>query len=249
MGLLYVHSLNTKLDLMKQLRFLLVLALFVSGIQFSQAQIDKGYLKMEITDISTDNEQLQGMSGMFTGSFTEVYFTPEKSYTLVNMMGGMSVTQVLVDKKSNANQMLISAMGQKMLIEMNQEELKEMQAGAENAEIEYKHFRDETKEILGFPCHKVNISGAGTQGADMVMWVTEEISTDAHVTNGVQMDELGGFPLEYIISFAGQMELTMKATQFEKTFDSSVFNLDTEGYKKMTMDEFMDTMKSMGGGM
>lgn len=243
----YVHSLNTKLDLMKQLRFLLVLALFVSGMQISQAQIDKGYLKMEITDISTDNEQLQAMSGMFTGSFTEVYFTPEKAYTLVNMMGGMNVTQVLVDRKTNDNKMLISMMGQKMLIEMNEEELKEMQAGSKDAEINYEHFRDETKDILGFACHKVKITGEATQGADMVLWVTEQIKSDAHITNGVQMDQLGGFPLEYVISFGGQMELTMKATKFEKTFDSSVFNIETEGYKKMTLDEFLESMKSMGG--
>lgn len=233
---------------MKYLRLLFVLTLVVSGLQASVAQIKTGYVKMEITDVTTENEQLQAMAGMFTGSFTEVYFTPESAFTLVNMMGGMNITQVKIDKKTNENVMLMSVMGQKMKINMNEDELKEMQAGAADAKIDYKHFKDETKDILGFKCHKVQISGESTGGADMIMWVTDEISTEAHIANGVQTDLLQGFPLEYVISVAGQMEMTMKATKFEKEFDKAVFNLDTEGYKEMTMDEFMQTMSSMGGG-
>jgi hypothetical protein len=225
-----------------------MITLVASVSQAALAQIGKGYIKMEITDVYSENEQMMAMSGMFTGSTTEIYFTPDKAYTYVNMMNGMNVTQVLIDKKSNENVMLMSVMGQKMKIDMNEEEFKEMQAGAEDAKLNYEHFRDETKEILGFKCHKVKVSGESTQGADMTMWVTGEISTDAHVTNGIQTEMLEGFPLEYVISLGGQLELTMKATDFKKDFDESVFNLKTDGYQEMTLDEFMQSMGAMGGG-
>lgn len=233
---------------MKQLRFLLALAMVVVGMSSTMAQIEKGYIKMEITDVYSDNEQVMAMADMFKGSFTEIYFTPEKAYTNVNMMNGMNTTQVLMDKKTNENMMLMSIMGQKMKIDMNEDELKEMQTGSETPQMDYKHHKDVTKEILGFKCHKVDISGEATQGANMTMWVTEEISTDAHVTNGIQVDMLKGFPLEYVISMGGQIELTMKATDFKKDFDEAVFNVKTDGYKAMTMDEFLESMSSMGGG-
>jgi hypothetical protein len=218
------------------------------GLQAATAQIDKGYIKMEITDVSSDNEQMMAMADMFKNSFTEIYFSPEKAYTVVNMMGGMNVTQVLMDMNTNKNVMLMSMMGQKIQIKLDESELNEMQgSGGDDVKINYEHFRDQTKDILGFNCHKVKISGEGTQGADMTMWVTDKIKTDAHVTRGVQVEALEGFPLEYVISMAGQMEMTMKATAFEKDFDKSVFNVDTSGYKEMTLDEFMEQMGAMGG--
>ena len=232
---------------MKQLKILALVTLVFTGLQSATAQIEKGFVRMEITDVQTDNEQMQAMAGMFKGSFTEVYFNKEKAYTNLNMMNGMNVTQVLVDRKTDKSIMLMSIMGQKMQINMSEEELKEMQSGSPDADINYEHFRDETKDILGFTCHKVKIAGQNAGSADMTIWVTDKIKSDAHISNGIQMDALGGFPLEYVISVGGQLEMTMTATDFKKDFDEKVFNVDTAGYKVMTMDEFMQSMGGMGG--
>jgi hypothetical protein len=233
---------------MKHLKLFLLATIVLFGLQAATGQIDKGYIKMEITDVSSDNEQMMAMADMFKNSFTEIYFSPEKAFTVVNMMGGMNVTKVLMDMKTNENVMLMSMMGQKIKIKLDKAELDQMQGGGEQApQINYEHFRDETKEIVGFKCHKVKISGDAAQGADMTLWVTDKIKTAAHVTNGIEVEALEGFPLEYVISLAGQLEMTMKATAFEKDFDKSVFEVDTTGYKEMTMDQFMEQMGGMGG--
>jgi len=118
--------------------------------------------------------------------------------------------------------------------------------GAGDTEIKYRHFKDKTKEILGFICHKVELD-VDQAGGSMTLWVTDQIKTAAHVSNGIQTEQLEGFPLAYVFSMGGQMEMTMEAVDFKKDFDSSVFNVKTDGYKEMTMDEFIESMGGMGG--
>jgi len=236
---------------MKYFNLFAFLLLMTTGMQISNAQesIKRGYLKLEITDIQSDNEQMMAMSGMLKGSYTEIYFTPERSLTKANMMGGMSQTTVLVDQQNKSNNiMLMSIMGQKVLIRLTDEELEEMQSGQNQEQIEYIHFRDEKREILGFQCHKVQVKVGDTQEMGMILWVTEDIQTDAHVTNGIQVEKLGGFPLEYVISMAGQLDMTMTATKLEREVKDSVFEVKIEGYKEMTFEEFMESMGAMGGG-
>mgnify|MGYP001006254886 CR=1 FL=1 len=177
-------------------------------------------------------------------------FSPEKSFTKAVMMGGMSETSVLIDNKQKTNIMLMSIMGQKMKIDMNEEELKDMQSGGQGdlSGVEYKHSKDQVKEILGFKCHKVEVIIKDSNEMGMTFWVTDQLKTTAHVSNGIQTEMLEGFPMEYVISMAGQLKMTMTSTVFEKEYDDSIFNLDTTGYKEMTLKEFMDTMGSMGGG-
>ena len=235
---------------MKIFNTLLTLALIFFGFAAGLTQtIERGYIKMEITDIQSDNEQMMAMSGMLKGSTTEIYFSPEKAYTKANMMGGMSQTIVLVDLKSGKNMMLMNIMGQKMKINMSEDELKEMQSGNEgDQKLNYKHFKDQTKEILGFKCHKVEVLMDAGGDSNMTLWVTDKIKTTAHVSNGIMMEDLGGFPLEYVFSMGGQLDLTMQATDFKKDFDAAIFDVKTDGYKEMTMEEFIETMGGMGGG-
>jgi len=244
---------------MKYVNFVLSLMMMVVTMQTITAQkvLDKAHIHMEITDIQSDNEDLMAMSAMLKGSTTDIYFTPEKSYTKAtpeksytkaNMMGGMSQTVVLIDHKTNENLMLMTMMGQKMKINMSEDELKEMQTGSEDpANVDYKHFKDQTKDILGFNCHKVQVMVEAGEGVNMTLWVTDEIISTAHITNGVQADLLGGFPLMYVFSMGGQLEMTMEATKIEKDFDNDIFKVSTEGFKEMTLSEFMDSMGKMGG--
>ena len=226
-----------------------VLLLFIFTLN-TQAQktLKNGYLKMEVTDIQSDNEQMMQMAGMLKGTFTEIYFTPEKSLTKASVMGGMSETTVLMDNNSKEHVMLMSMMGQKIKINMDEKELEEMQAG-QNADMEiaYDHKKDETKEILGYKCHKVDMKMASMGEVSMSLWVTDQIKSNAHVSNGINTEKLGGFPLEYVFSMGGQLNMTMTATKLEKDFDKGVFNVSTEGYKEMTMEEFMESMGGMGG--
>ncbi len=236
---------------MKQVILVFILfASFVSIQQMSaQKIIEKGYIKIEVTNVFSENEQMQAMSGMLKGSTTEIYFTSKKSYSKVNMMNGMSVIQNVNDYDKKENLMLMSVMGQKMMVKMNEEEVKELEsANVDQGDLEYKHFHDQTKEILGFKCHKVEMKINAEQEVGMSLWVTEEITTKTQVGSGIQTEKLGGFPLEYVISVGGQLDMTMTATKFEQDFDEKVFEMDTSGYKEMTMEEYIESLGQMGGG-
>ena len=63
---------------------------------------------------------------------------------------------------------------------------------------------------------------------------------------GVEANKLTGFPLEYIIN-NGMFSMVFSALEVKNEFDMNVFNIDTKGFKEMTMEEFQNAMGGMGG--
>jgi len=63
---------------------------------------------------------------------------------------------------------------------------------------------------------------------------------------GVEASKLNGTPLEYSLSGSQQgisFSMTFTATDIKTSVDQSVFQIDTEGYKEVTLEQ----MQSMGG--
>jgi len=83
---------------------------------------DKGYIKMEITDVTTDNAEMAGYLEMMKGTETEYFFNEEKSLVKANMMGGMVEMNTMVNNKDESMVMLMNTMGQKMHIESTKAE-------------------------------------------------------------------------------------------------------------------------------
>jgi len=81
----------------------------------------------------------------------------------------------------------------------------------------------------------------------MEMYVAPDVKMSSKMIQGLDKIDMKGFPLEYIMD-AGIMTMTFTATALTDEVDESVFELDTRGYKKMTWEEFQETMKSFGGG-
>lgn len=207
-----------------------------------------GTIVMEITDVSSDNPQMAAMTDMFKGSETAIYFKDKVSVTKMNMMGGM----VKVDVKTDAEQktdMLMEMMGNKIWVETTKLEADRMKAEADNpmAEMEFTYDTEDTKEISGFNCYKMTIEFPDAEGSSIVGYVTEEIDVRPPVIQGVEVSEFRGFPLEFTFTNP-MMSMTTMAKSFEDTVDESVFELNTSGFKKMTIAEFGEMMQSMGGG-
>ena len=80
------------------------------------------------------------------------------------------------------------------------------------------------------------------------MYLSKDIQASHKMIQGMDKLELEGFPLEYIME-SDQMSMTYEATEVTKDVDDSVFAINTAGYTKMTWEEFMEQMGSMGGGM
>ena len=215
----------------------------------AQKSIEKGYVKMEITEVSSDDPQAAMQLEMMKGTVTEVYFTEGKYKTTMTMMGGMIKMNNLVDLKTKNIDMLFDAMGNKMWVATDMEKAKADRTAAQdmsNLKVEYD--KTQTKTILGYKAYKATKIATVEQNMTIEGWVTEEIKTDANIIQGMEDLKLEGFPLEFSV-INPQMKLTFTATDIKDTVADSEFVLNTDGYKKLTAEEFSEMMGSMGGGM
>jgi len=215
----------------------------------AQKTIEKGYVKMEITEVTSDDPQAAMQLEMMKGTVTEVYFTDGIYKTTMTMMGGMIKMNNLVDTKTNKIDMLFDAMGQKMWVNTDIDQAKTNGTGTPDmSDFKVEYDKTQTKTILGYAAYKATIKPSASQDMTIEGWVTEEIKTDANIIQGMEDLKLQGFPLEFSI-INPQMKLTFSATDIKETVADSEFVLKTEGYKKMTAEEFSEMMGSMGGGM
>lgn len=182
---------------------------------------------------------------MMKTTTTKLYFENDRALTKITSMGGMSVIKMLVDKNGNS-EMYMDVNMQKMLIKMTKEKAEEMAKDNSNMDPKYIHHKDKTKEILGLKAHLVEVTTNGDQKINMKLWVTDQIDTKAMVSQGMNNDEIGGFPLEYSITVPGQFTMVTKATEFKDSFNSSIFDFDKTGYNEMSMDDLKNM--GMGGG-
>ena len=235
---------------MKNLKFLFTLLAVLTMVPvFGQSEFKEGTIKMELTEVDSDNEQVAAQLEMLKGTQTIYYFTEEKSMVSANMMGGMVTMKSLINNADEHLTFLFDAMGNKMMVESTKEErasMEEEQAEAmEGMELVYNE--EETKEILGNKCILATLEGDELP-MKFQMWVATDIKASNKMIQGMQAFELKGFPLEYVLEME-QMSMTYSAVEMSDEVDASVFELNTSGYKKMTFEEFQQQMGQFGGGM
>jgi len=207
----------------------------------------QGYIKMEITEVEVENKEMQMMVDMMKGTETEYYFTDEKSLIKANMMGGMMTMNTVIDNSDESMTLFFDAMGNKMQVESTKEDRDaSSEEGNPFESAEIKYIEDDTKEILGHKCVKTVISSDDMDGMEMVMYVARDIKASPKMIQGLDGLELEGFPLEYIMNAQG-MKMTYTTIEMEDKVDKEVFNVSSNGYKKMSWDEFQETMGGMGG--
>jgi len=234
---------------MKNLLYIKVLIILLSTSfgAWSQKSIEKGFIKMEITKVSSDDPEMDMMLSAMKGTQTDVYFKEEQYVTSMDMMGGMMKMKVQVDQSSKRMNLLMDMMGQKTWVESGIDDRSEEQKQvAASSKITYD--KKDTKEILGYKCYKVTVTNPEMDGTTVTGYVTEDIKTKANIIQGFQSLEFAGFTLEYTIANP-QLSMTMTAVEVSDKVDDAIFMLDTKGYKKMTMEEFQKTMGGMGGNL
>ena len=215
-----------------------------------QKEITEGHIKMKITEATSDDEQMEAMLQMIVGTTTEYFFNLEKALVKADMMGGMVKMTSLVNVEDEHTTLLMDMMGNKMMVESTKEEREGLEEGQSEMMEDLEIVTDETdtKEILGLNCVKVNVSHPEQpDGISFVMYVAKDLKLSNKIVQGMESLDLGGFPLEYLFS-SGPMNLKMEAQELFLDVDSDVFNVSTTGYKKMTMEEFIESMGGMGGG-
>lgn len=235
---------------MKYLNYLFLVAiLFVGSNLLAQDKV--GYIKYQISDISSDNPEIMQQAAMLKNGFMEQYVTSDKTLTVTNT-AGMSIIKNLNDKKSGNSTMYMDVMGQKYKVNMTDDDRKSMQ-GDTDMDISVEKIADETKDILGHKVTKTLIKAAsGGEATTIQLWITEELDSGADDFNnmlqlGDEDFKIEGVPLEFTIDANGMMEMTYTATEIKKAgeIDSSVMKIDDTGYEEMSFEQF----QRMGGGM
>ena len=235
---------------MKKLIF--CLSLFMLSMTFVSAQtvISEGFIKMEIVDASSDDQQMAMGLEMMKGTQTEIFFKDGMSLSKVNMMGGMVETTTLFNSETEQMDMLFNMMGQKMHVTSTPADraMVQNEQAALAKEMVVTYDETDTKEILGYTCIKADISHPSIQdGMSFSMYITKDIKADPKMIQGLQEINLEGFPLEYVMNMP-QMSLSISAVEMSQEVDASVFKLETGGYEKLTFKEFTDRMAQFGGG-
>ncbi len=237
---------------MRRLSILFLAFSFLSTVAISaQKELKEGMIKFEVTDVKSDDPQMAAQLGMMKGTTNDVYFNQEQSITKMNMMGGMMKMTMLANTKEETGTMLFDAMGQKYMIPISAEDKKMNKEKTDEAmgDVEFIYDKEDKKNIAGYDCFKVTIKSPKMEGVEMSAYVTPDITAGAEVMQGIDASKLEGFPLEYTVSQGGQFSMVFTALEVKDEVDPEVFNLDTKGFKEMTMEEFQSAMGGMGGGM
>jgi GLPGLI family protein len=219
----------------------------ICGLVSVHAQLKEGYIKMEITEVGSDNEQMAMQLEMLKGSQTEIYFSKAKTLTKMNMMGGMMETTSLYSMDDGKTDILMNMMGKKIHIETTDAEVEKMKetGGDMMKDIDIKYDESDKKSILGYECTKATFSGANLQGSEVIMYITKEIEGSVKGMQMIGSLEFEGFPLMVTIDNP-QMSMTFEAVDLQKELSSDVFDINTGGYQKMSMKEFQEQMGQMG---
>ncbi|HOY12864.1 MAG TPA: hypothetical protein PLY70_06970 [Saprospiraceae bacterium] len=233
---------------MKKLVLSLVAILAIVNMTFAQKNLDKGTIKMELTEITATDPQMAMQLEMMKGSSTEIKFGDGVQATTADMMGGMVKMKTYSNPKEDKYDMLMDMMGQKMWISSTISEMaKDPQQDAIKKSAVITPDKKATKDILGYKCYKISVTSPELAEMEVEAYVTEEIKGGQGLIQGFQTVEMPGFPLEFTIKNA-MMNITMQATAISDEVDMSKAVPNTTGYKKYTMEEFRKQMGGMGMG-
>jgi hypothetical protein len=231
----------------KTLLSLLALVItLTSTTLLAQDELTSGHVTMEITKIESDDEAMAAQLQMLKGTTTDIYFAPEQYMSVMSMMGGLMNITNKVGVENGKMDMYMDMMGQKMWIETTTDESAEGKPTTADVDITYD--KADTKEIQGYKCYLMTIKSADMQGGSVKAYITQDIKSDAKFIQGYEKVEYEGFPLEVTLSMP-VMSMTMETTSIKNELPAGSFDVNTDGYEKMSMEEFTEKMGGMGAGL
>ncbi|MBL7935019.1 MAG: hypothetical protein JNM51_04340 [Bacteroidia bacterium] len=206
------------------------------------AQIKEGYIVYDMKIEGLPPEQ----AAMIGDMETKVTFKNGKS--LSEMTSMMFTNQTLADDKGML--MLMEQMGNKIAVKQTKEEMEKEEAKQKDKPADPKiEYTTETKTIAGYECKKaiVTVIGKDKKEDKMEVWYCDKFENTNKEGKGRGqgfMKGLKGMPFEYAGGQGGmKFKLVAKEVSIEPVADSK-FELSTDGYKLMTMEE----LKAMQGG-
>lgn len=218
------------------------IAIVALSVLSLNAQIKEGSITYDMKMEGLPPEQAAMIGDM------ELKTTFKNGKVLSEMSSMMFTNQTSVDEKGMC--MLMEQMGNKFAVKQTKEEMEKEEAKQKDKPADPKtEYTNETKTIAGYECKKaiVTVVGKDKKEEKMDVWYSDKFENpnkDGKGRGQAFMKGFKGLPFEFS-SAQGAMKFTMiaKAVSTEPV-DDAKFNLSTEGYKMMTMDE----LKAMQGG-
>ncbi len=223
------------------IKFLSLSLLIVALATPSFSQKNKKSKTIQEAHVTYNMTAEGSMASMMTGSSMDLYFTTNYVKLIANLMNGMVKMDVRMDNKKNSGIMLMDMMGQKKVVEMDEEQMNNSKPKNQKpTEVVYtKKF----KKIAGYKCQEALVTVEGMD-EPAIVYVTEKIKpNNLGDVSMMQFTGLKGFPLSWKIEQQG-MVINMVATKVSlDKLDKDTFDMTIpEGYEKMDIDD----LKGMG---
>lgn len=206
------------------------------------AQIKEGYVVYDMKLDGIPPEQAAMMGDM------EAKVTFKAGKTLTEMSSMMFTNQTLID--ANGLTMLMEQMGNKIAVKQSKEEMEKV-AAKEKTEDPKFEYTTQTKMIAGYECKKaiVTVIDKDKKEEKIDLWYCEKFDNPNKEGKGRGqsiMKGLNGMAFEYSGGSGGmKFKMVAKEVSIAPIADEK-FNLSTEGYKVMTMEELSSMQR--GGG-
>lgn len=223
------------------IKFLSLSLLIVALATPSFSQKNKKSKTIQEAHVTYNMTAEGSMASMMTGSSMDLYFNTNYVKLIANLMNGMVKMDVRMDNNKNSGIMLMDMMGQKKVVEMDEEQMNNSKPKNQKpTEVVYtKKF----KKIAGYKCQEALVTVEGMD-EPAIVYVTEKIKpNNLGDVSMMQFTGLKGFPLSWKIEQQG-MVINMVATKVSlDKLDKDTFDMTIpEGYEKMDIDD----LKGMG---
>lgn len=218
----------------KIMKFILVLVAALGSIMMSQAQSDEGHFIFDIKMESSD-PQIEAQLSMLAGSTLEIMFKGKQSKQIMSM-GSLMTTTTITDSESKEGLMLMNGMMGKFAARMDLDS----EPDEDDVDMDVELI-DETKDILGYTCHKAIIIDG--DGNETTFWYSKEFSSPETESQYIKKG-IPGMPLAFSVE-TPQMNMSFEAKEINKKIKKAKkeFNMDIpEGYEEKDIEELQGAM-------
>jgi len=188
-----------------------------------------------VYQVSLEGDDVDPMMKTMMPSEITTYYKGNQTATVISMGMGMMETRMISDAAARTYSTLISAMGKKVAMVMNGQQVDQSFSGRAPLKVRYT---DETKEIAGVRCRQAMVTDS-TENSYPVYY-TDELGKSAFNWS-TPYKEIEGMLMEYSIRFDNiVMKLSAKEIVHEPA-DSSVFAVPSD-YQRITDPEQMEML-------
>lgn len=218
----------------KIMKFILVLVAAVGSIMMTHAQSDEGHFIYDIKMESSD-PQIEAQLSMLAGSTLEIMFKGKQSKQIMSM-GSLMTTTTITDSESKEGLMMMNGMMGKFAARMDLDS----EPDEDDVDMDVELI-DETKDILGYTCHKAIIIDG--DGNETTFWYSKEFSSPETESQYIKK-VIPGMPLAFSVE-TPQMNMSFEAKEINKKIKKAKkeFNMDIpEGYEEKDIEELQGAM-------